>query len=71
MQENAVIVQRKEKIVAPASLPNEYVESAITSRLTEFLDQLPEMFDHKKRPNKSALNVFTLVTRPPKAVRSK
>lgn len=64
LRENGVVIQRKERIVASANASSEYVEAAIANRLSEFLDQLPEMFE-QKRPTKSVVNVFTLVSRPP------
>jgi len=63
LQEKLVLVKRKQKIASSSSLPDAYVENAIASRLTDLLDQLPELFTNRKSPKRNIVNVFTLVSR--------
>jgi hypothetical protein len=63
LQEKLVLVRRKQKITSSSDLSDTYVETAIASRLTDLLDQLPELFANRKTPKRNVVNVFTLVSR--------
>lgn len=64
-----ILVKRKERISASDKIPVSYVEHAIADRVTELLDNLPQLFAPKKRQHKKAhcVNIFALVSRSPKA----
>lgn len=63
LQQKLVLVMRKQKIASSTHLSDAYVENAIASRLTDLLDQLPELFANRKSPKRNIVNVFTLVSR--------
>ena len=63
LQEKLVLVRRRQKIASSSTLSDTYVETAIASRLTDLLDQLPRLFENRKLPKRNIVNVFTLVTR--------
>jgi len=69
-----VLVRRKEKVSAPADIQNAYVENAIAGRVTNFLDNLPQLFVSRRTVRKSrpCVNVYTLVaaSKPPRKLRS-
>jgi|SRR5688572_748688 len=65
LRHDAVIVRRRQKIVATRDLPDNYVEGAVADRLTELLDQMPNLFSGNGRPTRHILNAFTLVVRAP------
>ncbi len=60
-----ILVKRKEKISASNAIQDSYVENAIAGRVTELLDNLPQMFTSRKKPKKNTgrVNVYTLVVR--------
>jgi len=59
-----VLVRRKEKIGAPMDIPSAYVEKAIAGRITDLLDNLPQLFVPQKsvRKNRACVNIYTLVS---------
>jgi hypothetical protein len=59
-----ILLRRKERIRSSAEIQDSYVENAIASRVTELLDNLPELFVTNKNVPKSrkCVNVYTLVT---------
>jgi hypothetical protein len=63
LQHKLVLVRRREKIASSSNLSDAYVESAIASRLTDLLDQLPELFAKRGARKRNIVNVFTLVSR--------
>jgi hypothetical protein len=64
-QSGSILVKRKEKIGAPLDIHSSYVENAIASRVTDLLDNLPQLFVSGKNARKSraCVNVYTLVSR--------
>jgi len=60
-----VLVKRKEKISASVAIQDAYVENAISGRITDLLDNLPQLFVSRKsgRKNTNRLNVYTLVSK--------
>jgi hypothetical protein len=60
-----VLVKRKEKITASVAIQDSYVENAISARVTDLLDNLPQLFVSRKggRKNTARLNVYTLVSK--------
>jgi hypothetical protein len=63
LQQDLVLVRRRERIASSSNLSDAYVETAIASRLTDLLDQLPELFVKRKAKKRNIVNVFTLVSR--------
>jgi hypothetical protein len=63
LQHNLVLVRRRERIASSSNLSDSYVETAIASRLTDLLDQLPELFVKRGTRKRNIVNVFTLVSR--------
>lgn len=63
-----ILVKRKEYISASDKIPISYVETAIADRVTELLDNLPQLFVPKRRPRKGkrGVSIFALVSRSPK-----
>ena len=65
LRHDAVVVRRRQRIVATRDFPDTYVEGAVADRLSELLDQMPHLFAGKGRPSRHILNAFTLVVRTP------
>jgi uncharacterized protein DUF6502 len=63
LRDELVLVRRKQKIASSSTLSDSYVETAISTRLTDLLDQLPALFANRKSPKRSIVNVFTLVSK--------
>jgi hypothetical protein len=63
LQDSLVLVRRRQKIASSSGLSDSYVQTAIASRLTDLLDQLPVLFTTRKVPKRNIANVFTLVTK--------
>jgi len=61
---SGVLVRRKEKIGAPMDIPSSYVEKAIAGRISDLLDNLPQLFTPRKssRKNRTCVNIYTLVS---------
>jgi hypothetical protein len=59
-----ILLRRKERIRSSVEIQDSYFENAITSRVSEMLGNLPEMFVTGKGTPKSkkCVNVFTLVS---------
>jgi hypothetical protein len=57
------LVRRREKIAASRNVSNAYIENAVVGRVTELLDQMPNLFQGSRRPKRDILNVYALVTR--------
>jgi hypothetical protein len=59
-----ILVKRKEKVSAPEDIQNSYIENAIAGRVTNFLDNLPQLFVSRRTAQKSrpCVNVYTLVS---------
>jgi hypothetical protein len=63
LQRDSALVRRRQGISSSANVSDAYVENAIASRLTDLLDQLPELFAKPKLRKRNIVNVYTLVTR--------
>jgi hypothetical protein len=63
LRDELVLVRRKQRIASSGRLSDSYVETAIASRLTDLLDQLPELFVSRKLPKRNVVTVFTLVSK--------
>jgi hypothetical protein len=63
LQDELVLVRRKQKIASSSALSDSYVETAIATRLNDLLDQLPELFANRKSLKRNIVNVFTLVSK--------
>jgi len=63
LRPGARIVKRKEQISASRSVSDAYVENAVAGRVTELLDQMPDLFGGRRRSKRSKLNVYALVAR--------
>jgi hypothetical protein len=66
---DAVVLKRRQRIVTTRDLPDSYVEGAVADRLSELLDQMPNLFATTGRPSRHILNAYTLIVRPPPANR--
>jgi hypothetical protein len=64
-QSERILVRRKENIRAASAIQDSYVENAIACRVTELLDNLPQLFVGQKdaRQNKNRVNIYTLVSK--------
>jgi hypothetical protein len=64
-QSEKILVRRKERIRAASIIQDSYVENAVASRLTELLDNLPQLFVSREqaRQNTSRVNIYTLVSK--------
>ena len=69
LRPGAGLVRRKEKIAASRNVPNAYIENAVVGRVTELLDQMPNLFQGNHGPKHQILNVYALVTRSQAKVR--
>ena len=71
---DGILVRRKERIGAPMDIPSSYVENAIAGRISDLLDNLPQLFVPRKstRKNRTCVSIYTLVSanRPTRKVRS-
>ena len=65
LHRDRVLVKRKERICASVAIQDSYVENAIATRVTDLLDNLPQLFVSRKnsRKNTSRVNVYTLVSK--------
>lgn len=63
LQDELVLVRRKQKIASSSDLSDAYVQTAIANRLTDLLDQLPDLFAKRNSPKRNIVNVFTLVSK--------
>lgn len=63
LEDKLVLVRRKQKIASSSALSDAYVETAIANRLTDLLDQLPELFANRTAAKRNIVNVFTLVSK--------
>jgi len=63
LRPGAKIVKRKEQISTSRNISDAYVENAVAGRVTELLDQMPELFGGRRRSRQSKLNVYALVAR--------
>jgi len=63
LRNDLVVVRRKEKIATSRQLPDAYVEAAVASRITDLLDQLPQLYVGRKTPRRNIMNIFALVSR--------
>jgi hypothetical protein len=67
LHDDAVLVRRKQRVQTSSSVPTAYVEQAISGRVTELLDQMPELFPRAKGQSRNSVSVFALVARNPKS----
>jgi hypothetical protein len=63
LRPGARIVKRKEQISASRNISDAYVENAVAGRVTELLDQMPDLFGGRTRAKQNKLNVYALVAR--------
>lgn len=63
-EDGRVLVRRREKVSAPMNVQNAYVEKAISGRVTDLLDNLPQLFMSKSsaRKSRACVNVYTLIS---------
>jgi hypothetical protein len=71
---SAVLVKRKDTVGAPHNVDRLYVEKAVAGRITNGLEDLPQLFISRRRSrkNKACVEIYTLVSRsgPSKNLRS-
>jgi len=60
---DAVVLRRRQRIVSTRDLPDKYVEGAVANRISELLDQMPNLFASRGKPSRHILSAFTLVVR--------
>lgn len=64
--DDAVLVRRKQRVHTSSTVPSAYIERAIAGRVTELMDQIPNLFP-KSRPRKHEyVDVFAVVARKPR-----
>ncbi len=63
LQEDRVLVRKKQRAYVSASANGVYAERAIAGRVTELLDQIPNMFPSSNERRKGVVDVFALVSR--------
>jgi hypothetical protein len=63
LRPDSVLVRRSEKIASSKNISDAYAEKAIAGRVTELLDQIPNVFVGNKKPKRNLVNVFALVAR--------
>jgi hypothetical protein len=68
LRPDALVLKRKQKIVSTRDLPDNYVEGAVANRLSELLDQMPNLFAGRGKPRRHILSAYTLVVRSPTPV---
>ncbi len=57
------LVRRRDRIAASVNVSDAYIENAVVGRVTELLDQMPNLFKGNRRPKREILHVYALVTR--------
>lgn len=63
LNKDAILVRRKDRIITSREFADAYVEHAVSGRLTDLLDQLPLLYQGKRRPRRHILNSYALVVR--------
>ena len=65
LREDLLLVKRRQRVAVPSSIPIGYVESAISGRFNELVDQMPKLFPSGRKRKAKGISVFALVTRDP------
>lgn len=62
---NAVLVRRHDTVRAPTSIESSYVEKAISGRIMDSLEDLPQLFVTRggSKKSKACVDIYTLVSR--------
>jgi Family of unknown function (DUF6502) len=63
LQDDLVLVRRSERVATSGEFPDSYVEGAVVGRLTDLLDQLPDLYVRRNNTKRNMLTVFTLVSK--------
>lgn len=63
LQEDLLLVRRKQRVYASSAVPRTYLEQAISERINELLDNMPAQFPKPRRRVRDSVNVFALVSR--------
>ena len=63
LRPSARLVRRKQRISAAKDVSDAYIENAVAGRVTELLDQMPELFRGNKGSTRDIVNVYALVAR--------
>jgi len=63
LRPSARLVRRKQRISAAKEVSDAYIENAVAGRVTELLDQMPELFRGNKGCTRDIVNVYALVAR--------
>lgn len=64
LRPDALVLKRRQRIATTNDFPDKYVESAVASRLSELLDQIPELFKSKGKSARHILSAYALIVRP-------
>lgn len=67
MSDDAVIVRKKQRVRTSSTVPSAYVEKAVAGRVSDLMDQLPNLFPERGRRTSDAIDVFTVVARSKKS----
>ncbi len=67
--EEAVLVRRRERVHTSTTVPGAYVETAVAGRVTELMDQIPNLFPKSKKTEQEFVDVFAVVARKSRLVR--
>ena len=60
---DTAVVRRRERIAATVNVSNAYVENAVAGRVTELLDQMPQVFGGGRGRKRETLNLYALLAR--------
>ena len=63
LRQGTTVVRRRERIEAAVNVSDAYVEKAVAGRVTELLDQLPQVFGRGKGRKRETLNLYALLAR--------
>lgn len=63
LQSDAVILRRRQRVQTSSTVPSAYIEKAVASRVSELMEQVPNLFPRKKIRGRDAIDVFALVAR--------
>ena len=63
LRPDSTVVRRRERIAAAVNVSDVYVENAVAGRVTELLDQMPQVFGGGKGRKRETLNLYALLAR--------
>jgi hypothetical protein len=64
---DSVIMRKRQRVQTASTVPKGYVEKAVVGRVSEMMDQIPDLFPLKRSRRQEAIDVFAVVTRSAKS----